>query len=388
MSNVVQEQHNAFGIGRNYHPVKYTDTPGSFFDIHVRYLVSEEVILEQNNLSDSGFVSEEIGYWDNGTTDADPHSAFKSLTSPMNILSPPSGYEGTYDGIYMYVENSITTVLIGDAAETDYTNAAKWKILARTKIKPVSYANIACYEKCYVPNNTFNINIKCDTMESYSTIYASENYDIEWSFLQSAYPDISSNKFLADNSVALGGLEDQDGVFINRGLSIKSPGVQRHIPYQCVLISGFVERYECYETNGANMNKLICYAPITIESVVLVASSAECTFTPTDTISPKESIVKGEDITFVRLQNVGQISHNGAMEGISKIICDVPRYLPTSSSGRLWYAPPKKPYLRLGNSAEVTLSRLDIEMVNANELLVGNLIGDTVVVLHVRTIQK
>jgi hypothetical protein len=89
MSQVVQEPFNAFGIGRNYHPTKYTDTTGSFFDVQVRYLVSGEVILEQNILSDSGVLMEEIGYRDNGTTDADPDSAFKNLTSPMNILSPP-----------------------------------------------------------------------------------------------------------------------------------------------------------------------------------------------------------------------------------------------------------------------------------------------------------
>ena len=216
------------------------------------------------------------------------------------------------------------------------------------------------------------------------------NYDAEWSFLQSAYPDINGNKFLADNAVAFGGLEDQEGIFINRGLSIKSPGVQRHIPFQCVLILGAVDTYEFYETFGANMNKLMGYDPIQVESVVSVADSAKCTFTPTDTISPQESIIKGEDITFMRLNNLGQISHNGAMKGVSNIICDVPRYLPTGTSGRLFYAPPEKTYmyLSLGNTADLALSRLDIEMVNANELLVGDLTLDTVVVLHVKTIQK
>jgi hypothetical protein len=89
------------------------------------YLVSGEVLLEHQILTTSGFIKEEISYWDNGTTNADPDSAFKTLTAPMNILSPPTGYEGTYDGICMYVENSITTVLIGDTSETDYKNAAK-----------------------------------------------------------------------------------------------------------------------------------------------------------------------------------------------------------------------------------------------------------------------
>jgi hypothetical protein len=155
-----------------------------------------------------------------------------------------------------------------------------------------------------------------------------------------------------------------------------------------VLISGFVDAYEFYETSqGANMNKIMGYESIHVESVVSAATSAKCTFTPTDTISPKLGIVKGEDITFVRLNNLGQMSHNGAMKGVSKIICDVPRYLPTSTSGRMWYAPPEKTYLSLGNSADITLSRLDVELVNANELLVGDLTDDTVVVLHVR-IQK
>jgi hypothetical protein len=392
-SNVCQEQHNAFGIGRNYHPDQYTDTIGSFFDVQVRYLVSGEVLLEQQLLTPSGFVKEEIEYWNDttnadGTTNADPDSAFKTLTGPMNILTPPTGHTGTYDGICMFVENSITTVLIGDAAETDYTNTAKWKILARTKIKPVSYANIACFGKCYVPNNTYNIKITCDTVETYSSVYGAEDYDVDWSSLSVSYPDISDNKLMGDTAVGSGALEDHNGIFINRGLSIKTASVQRHIPYQCVLISGFVDAYEFYETSqGANMNKIMGYESIHVESVVSAATSAKCTFTPTDTISPKLGIVKGEDITFVRLNNLGQMSHNGAMKGVSKIICDVPRYLPTSTSGRMWYAPPEKTYLSLGNSADITLSRLDVELVNANELLVGDLTDDTVVVLHVR-IQK
>jgi hypothetical protein len=65
------------------------------------------------------------------------------------------------------------------------------------------------------------------------------------------------------------------------------------------------------------MNKLMGYDSIHVESVFLGATSAKCTFTPTDTISPKLSIVRGEDITFVRLNNLGQISHNGAIYSCS-----------------------------------------------------------------------
>ena len=89
---------------------------------------------------------------------------------------------------------------------------------------------------------------------------------------------------MADNAVAFGGIEDHHGIFINRGLSIKSPSVQRHIPFQCVLISGPVDTYEFYETFGANMNKLMGYDSIQVESVVSAADSAKCTFTPTDTV--------------------------------------------------------------------------------------------------------
>ena len=52
--------------------------------------------------------------------------------------------------------------------------------MAKTKTKPISYANIACFPKRYVPNGTYNINMKCHTVESYTTYFDAANYDMDW----------------------------------------------------------------------------------------------------------------------------------------------------------------------------------------------------------------
>jgi hypothetical protein len=59
LSSILQEPFNTFGIGQNYYPDQalYSDTSGSFFDLHVRYLVSGEVLLEQQILTSGGFVN-------------------------------------------------------------------------------------------------------------------------------------------------------------------------------------------------------------------------------------------------------------------------------------------------------------------------------------------
>ncbi len=88
---------------------------------------------------------------------------------------------------------------------------------------------------------------------------------------------------------------------------------------------------------------------------------------------------------FVRLKNQALTSYNGNRRGISNIIYSCPRFDSLgNSAGLLFYEPAERVYVKLNNATRQMLNSLEIDIVDVNEKVIDSLVGNTLVVLHVR----
>jgi len=89
--------------------------------------------------------------------------------------------------------------------------------------------------------------------------------------------------------------------------------------------------------------------------------------------------------SFVRLPNLQLQSFNGAQQGISKILYQIPQFSPDGrQTGPLYFAPPEKTYVSLRNMSKEILNYLTVQIVDADEKEVGSLSGNTQAVFHIR----
>lgn len=89
--------------------------------------------------------------------------------------------------------------------------------------------------------------------------------------------------------------------------------------------------------------------------------------------------------SFVRLPTLQLQSYNGAQQGISKILYQIPQFSPDGrQTGPLYFTPPEKTYVSLRNMSKEILNYLTVQIVDADEKEVKSLSGSTQAVFHIR----
>ena len=117
------------------------------------------------------------------------------------------------------------------------------------------------------------------------------------------------------------------------------------------------------------------------EADAVGVGTAEVTFTSSGT--PEEQQPKGS--MFIRLKNMSINSYNANKSSISNIIYACPRFDTQGNvEGNMFYEPAERVYVGLNNAAKMILNTLEIDIVDVNERVVKDLVGNTLIVLHFR----
>ena len=137
-------------------------------------------------------------------------------------------------------------------------------------------------------------------------------------------------------------------------------------------------------TTRANMSKLISFPNL---SIIEPTSSSG-----TDSIFTSATIpnMKSRTSLFVRVNNLGFNSYNAGTGSTSKILYSVPRFSNNGeeSGGGLYFEPNERTYLPINNPADLYINEFSLDFVNENETLATDLTGKSVVILHIRPIDK
>ena len=89
---------------------------------------------------------------------------------------------------------------------------------------------------------------------------------------------------------------------------------------------------------------------------------------------------------FVRVSSTAHNSYNGCKESMSKILWTIPRFdARGEDSGALFFEPHERLYIDLENNAgNQMINNMQIQIVDINEREATDLVGNTIVVLHIR----
>lgn len=103
------------------------------------------------------------------------------------------------------------------------------------------------------------------------------------------------------------------------------------------------------------------------------------TWTSTDT--PEFQV----NSAFVRISNLNHRTYNSCKNSISKMLYHIPRFTNDGRQfGDLFFEVSEKTYIDLNNTDSFMLNQLQIQICDKNERVVDDLIGDTIVVFHVK----
>ncbi len=121
-------------------------------------------------------------------------------------------------------------------------------------------------------------------------------------------------------------------------------------------------------------------------SLVNVATSAAGTSPFTLTFNSDEAPeLRSTQSLFIRLKNMTFSSVNLAKGSNSKILYHIPAFSNTGSRvGSLFFEPNERVYLKLGNTEDLYLSTVEIDIVYSDETLATDLVGKTTVALHIQ----
>jgi hypothetical protein len=88
---------------------------------------------------------------------------------------------------------------------------------------------------------------------------------------------------------------------------------------------------------------------------------------------------------FVRISNLNHRTYNSCKNSVSKILYHIPRFTNDGRQfGDLFFEVGEKTYVDLNNTETFTLNQLQVQIVDKNERVVDDLVGDTIVVFHIK----
>lgn len=136
--------------------------------------------------------------------------------------------------------------------------------------------------------------------------------------------------------------------------------------------------------NADNIRRILGLGSLTTETDNASVSSGGAVVTFDERATTPSFVGSGS--MFVRLKNHALNSYNGNKGSISNIIYSCPRFdAQGNTDGLLFYEPhSEKVYVKFNNASDFMLNSLAIDIVDVNEKPIENLMGNTLVTLHIR----
>lgn len=162
----------------------------------------------------------------------------------------------------------------------------------------------------------------------------------------------------------------------------KSVNASKGVDYNIVMILTQSELY--HRTIGANaMNSFGFEGNGVVDKVTL--DGTKVVFTSNQL--PK--IIDGGQSLFVRVTNFPYQSFNALKHSPSKILYHIPQFTNSGEEyGALYFEANEKSYLSLNNPQPIVMNEFNVDIVHKDERRASELVGDTIVVLHVKQKDK
>jgi len=153
------------------------------------------------------------------------------------------------------------------------------------------------------------------------------------------------------------------------------------------------EQYNTDEINGEMIpNDSMMRALGFSKSPLIESADKDATLSLTNDIvfkSDKKPEFSATESMFIRWNATQQVSYNGNMGSISKIVYACPRFdTRGGETGALYYEPYERVYVDCNNTEDFMITDYGVDIVDVNEKLVTSLTGDTQINFHIRQKEK
>ena len=252
--------------------------------------------------------------------------------------------------------------------------------------KPLGQACWNLYPKVYIEKADFFLNVtKCGVRTDNAQTFMDPNGDW-WARCMLEYRQDDAKRielrYMFDATNTTGG-PNKNGLLAYQDIDVVSPSAIPFGNYTYAFIPSPSSAY--VGTKGANMGLFLGFLKSPYVGADGTASATKITYR-----SDMDADAISDASLFVRLNNFTQRSFNAAVGRPSKILYTLPRF---DSAGKdtgngLFYEPSSLIYLKLGNTAPLTVNEFNISICNHNEVLSKTLTGQTIIVLHFRKSPK
>jgi hypothetical protein len=136
-----------------------------------------------------------------------------------------------------------------------------------------------------------------------------------------------------------------------------------------------------YYSQMCHSSRILGFNDISILTQALGTVTASNLVTWTSTNVPEFKV----NSAFVRISNLNHRTYNSCKNSVSKMLYHVPRFTNDGRQfGDLFWEVGEKTYVDLNNTETFTLNQLQVQIVDKNERVVDDLVGDTIVVFHIK----
>lgn len=304
---------------------------------------------------------------------------------PIELLEVPTNasLEAKYwDRVIFEIEGEKTTVKLGvtgkGSTNTLVTNAST---TFGERVKPLGITCNQLYPKISIHNSSSVDPGEAwlDTYNGHSDVkYYERNY---LGYSEGGFGDPLKNIDLCD--IYYDGTVS-GGTYTYKGELASNSGIENKWTLLFTNLSDYFPQASAPRQikNVDAMGRFLGYPEMAKEADfgTITGNGANVEFAPTiaPNLQPKTSM-------FVRLKNQALNSYNGNKSSISNIIYACPRFdSQGNSDGLMFYEPSERVYVKFNNSAPFVLNSLELDIVDVNERVIQDLMGNTLITLHIR----
>jgi len=319
--------------------------------------------------------------WKNGEDGGERVGAM----NPITLLEVPTNasLEAKYwDRVIFEIEGEKTTIKLGVSGKgTTNTLVSNASTTFGDRVKPLGITCNQLYPKISIHNNASVDPGEAwlDTYNGHSDVkYYEKNY---LGYSEGGFGDPLKNIDLCD--IYYDGTVS-GGTYTYKGELASNSGIENKWTLLFTNLSDYFPMASAPRQikNVDAMGRFLGYPEMAKEADfgTITGNGANVEFVPTTApnLQPKTSM-------FVRLKNQALNSYNGNKSSISNIIYACPRFdSQGNSDGLMFYEPSERVYVKFNNSSPFVLNSLELDIVDVNERVIQDLMGNTLITLHIR----
>jgi len=301
----------------------------------------------------------------------------------VNYGTPKNASDDNITDIIINIQNERVKVVVENGSGVQTVLTSGTSLTAAQNFKPVSMTCRYLYPKIAMRNNK---TVKIESFNGVNILnheYYGYSEDLVTGEQNPTYHDWWAHDFLSVVSLYSSSLQTIDCDFEKNISRLNQVGLNGNGQCDYKVQFFFAQDKRYWNTASTNTQQFMGFPNRSLVNVPnSTGGSSPYTLTylsdSVPDLNPTQSL-------FIRLKNMTFNSVNLGKGANSKILYHIPAFSNDGSKvGALFFEPNERVYLKLGNTEDLYLSTIEVDLVYADETLAVDLVGKTTVLFHIQ----